>query len=68
MRLTRPGSATHVTDFDQRPIALRVVRRDKDALTVSVPGGSSLIPPGWYMVFATDRDGIPSRAAWVHVR
>ncbi|MFE0130998.1 galactose oxidase-like domain-containing protein [Streptomyces sp. NPDC059037] len=68
VRLMRPGSATHVTDFDQRSIALDVIRRDKDGLTVSVPGDNSLIPSGWYMVFATDRDGIPSQAAWVHVR
>jgi hypothetical protein len=67
VRLMRPGSATHTTDFDQRSVALTVEERDDDSLTVRVPDDVSLVPPGWYMVFAVDARGDPSKAAWVQV-
>ncbi|GGV72471.1 hypothetical protein GCM10010277_85490 [Streptomyces longisporoflavus] len=66
--LMRPGSATHNTDFDQRSIALDITRRDRGGPSVSVPDNHALVPSGWYMFFATDREGVPSQTAWVHVR
>ncbi len=63
----RPGSATHVTDFDQRSVAAEITRRDGGSLTVRVPDDPALVPPGWYMVVATDREGVPSEAVWVRV-
>lgn len=67
VRLIRPGSATHVTDFDQRSVALGITRRADGTLTVRVPEDASLVPPGWYMVVAVDEHGVPSPAVWVHV-
>ncbi|WP_255946251.1 kelch motif-containing protein [Streptomyces odontomachi] len=66
MRLMRPGSATHVTDFDQRSIGLDM-RRGPDSVTVRIPVDRSLVPSGWYMVFASDKKGTPSKAVWLHV-
>lgn len=60
VRLIRPGSATHVTDFDQRSVALDITRRAGGTLTVRVPDDPSLVPSGWYM--AVDERGIPSPA------
>ncbi|WP_328884300.1 galactose oxidase early set domain-containing protein [Streptomyces sp. NBC_00299] len=60
VRLIRPGSATHVTDFDQRSVALDITRRADGTLTVRVPEDPSLVPPGWYMVVAVDEHGVPS--------
>lgn len=68
IRLIRPGQATHVTDFDQRSIALDITGREADELTARVPRDRSLVPPGRYMVFAVDGRGVPSKARWVHVR
>ncbi|MEV6940787.1 kelch motif-containing protein [Streptomyces sp. NPDC051172] len=68
VRLMRPGSATHVTDFDQRSVALKVVRHTDGSLAVRIPGDPSLVPPGWYTVVATDGAGTPSKAVWLHVR
>ncbi|MFG2794711.1 galactose oxidase early set domain-containing protein [Streptomyces sp. NPDC048419] len=62
VRLMRPGSATHVTDFDQRSVALNVVRHTSGSLTVRIPDDPSLVPPSWYMVIATDGSGTPSKA------
>ncbi|MFD8381373.1 galactose oxidase-like domain-containing protein [Streptomyces sp. NPDC059679] len=66
-RLIHPGSTTHVTDVDQRSIALGL-KRTAASVTISIPQGRSLVPSGWYMLFVTDRHGIPSKAQWVHVR
>jgi Domain of unknown function (DUF1929) len=65
-RLMHPGSATHVTDVDQRSIALKV-RRHHGRITVRIPDDPSLVPSGWYMLFVTDRHHTPSKAVWVHV-
>ncbi|WP_328691287.1 kelch motif-containing protein [Streptomyces phaeochromogenes] len=67
VRLIRPGSATHVTDFDQRSVALDITRRGNGTLTARVPNDAALVPPGRYMAVAVDTRGVPSRAVWIHV-
>lgn len=64
----RPGSATHVTDFDQRSIALSLVRHTSGSLTVRLPDDPSLVPPGWYTAVATDSSGTPSKAVWLRIQ
>ncbi len=66
MRLIRPGSFTHVTNVEQRSVALDF-KRTKDGVTVTLPKKSSLVPPGWYMLTAVDDRGTPSKAVWVKV-
>jgi hypothetical protein len=66
-RLIHPGSATHVTDVDQRSIALDI-KPGKDSITVTVPNDSSLVPSGWYLLYVTDKHHTPSKGIWVHVR
>ncbi|WP_199553132.1 kelch motif-containing protein [Streptomyces sp. N35] len=65
-RLIRPSASTHVTDIDQRSIALDV-KKGKDSVTVTVPENKNLVQPGWYMLFVTDDQGVPSEAQWVEV-
>ncbi|MBU3868256.1 DUF1929 domain-containing protein [Streptomyces sp. 4503] len=66
MRLIRPGSFTHVTNVEQRSIALDFTRT-RDGVTVTLPKDASLVPPGWYMLNAVDDQGTPSKAVWVKV-
>ncbi|MFE0818218.1 galactose oxidase-like domain-containing protein [Streptomyces sp. NPDC058794] len=66
VRLIRPSASTHVTDVDQRSIALDF-RTEGDQLTVTVPENKNLVQSGWYMMFVTDGEGTPSKAEWVHV-
>ncbi|EFL41188.1 kelch motif-containing protein [Streptomyces griseoflavus] len=66
VRLIRPSASTHVTDVDQRSIALDF-KADGDKLTVTVPKGRNLVQAGWYMLFVNDGDGTPSKAQWVRV-
>ena len=65
-RLMRPSAVTHVTDLQQRSIALGVTRL-ANAVELSIPSGAGLVPSGWYMLFVTNKQGTPSLARWVHV-
>ncbi|MFI5746636.1 galactose oxidase-like domain-containing protein [Streptomyces sp. NPDC051644] len=65
-KLMRPSAVTHVTDTDQRSVALGL-KRTPGGITVTVPGNRALVPSGWYMLFVTDGGGMPSEGMWVEV-
>ncbi|MCK8677502.1 kelch motif-containing protein [Streptomyces lichenis] len=65
-RLMRPSAVTHTTDVEQRSVALTLTR-GPGTLTVRAPKDPTLVPPGWYMLFAVDKQGRPSVAKWVKV-
>lgn len=65
-KLMRPSAVTHVTDTDQRTIALEM-KKSEDGITVTVPENRALVPSGWYMLFVTDDQGTPSEGMWVEV-
>ncbi|MGW2419207.1 galactose oxidase-like domain-containing protein [Streptomyces sp. NPDC001709] len=66
VRLIRPSASTHVTDVDQRSIALDF-RTAGNRITVTVPKNRNLVQSGWYMLFVDDDQGTPSKAQWVKV-
>jgi FtsP/CotA-like multicopper oxidase with cupredoxin domain len=67
-QLIRPMATTHSCETEQRLVDLRIARkRDFCRLRVTVPNEAGLVPPGWYMLFLTDRAGVPSVAHWVHI-
>ncbi|MFE7976709.1 galactose oxidase-like domain-containing protein [Streptomyces shenzhenensis] len=66
VRLIRPSATTHVTDIDQRSVALDFTTSG-DKITVTVPKSRNLVQSGWYMLFVDDDQGTPSEAQWVHV-
>ena len=65
-RLMRPSAVTHVTDLEQRSIAVTVTQKG-DGVELGLPDDRGLMPDGWYMLFVTDAQGTPSIARWVHV-
>ncbi|MEV5877921.1 kelch motif-containing protein [Streptomyces sp. NPDC052101] len=65
-RLIRPSASTHVTDVDQRSVALDF-KTAGNKITVTVPKNRNLVPSGWYMLFVDDDQGTPSKAQWVQV-
>ncbi|NSC21895.1 DUF1929 domain-containing protein [Streptomyces albus subsp. chlorinus] len=67
LRLVRPGSFTHVTNVEQSSVALSMRKGADGTVTATVPDDPSLVTPGWWMVFAVDDDGIPSKARWLKV-
>jgi len=66
-RLVRPSAVTHVTDPEQRSVALGVTRAG-GGVDLTIPKSAGLMPSGWYMLFVSSDDGPPSKARWVHVR
>ncbi|MGG7610786.1 galactose oxidase-like domain-containing protein [Streptomyces sp. ZG43] len=65
-RLMRPSAVTHTTDVEQRSIDVEL-KKTEDSVTITVPKDSTLVPPGWYMVFVNNADGTPSEAKWIKV-
>jgi hypothetical protein len=64
--LVRMGSETHSVDQDQRFMWLNFTRGN-GALTVDGPANANIAPPGWYMVFLVDDQGVPSVGSIVQV-
>jgi hypothetical protein len=59
--LVRLGSVTHAFDQNQRFVELAFGRAD-GGLAVTAPAGGALAPPGHYMLFLLNADGVPSLA------
>lgn len=68
--LIRPEAVTHSSDPNQRyvDLPLTVDPENPDTLAVHLTGNPNLAPPGWYMLFLTDSEGVPSVARWVHLQ
>ncbi len=64
--LVRMGSVTHNFDMDQRYMELGKTASG-DGLTIDGPANANVAPPGYYMVFLVDSDGVPSRGEIVKV-
>ena len=65
--LIRPGAVTHANDMAQRddePRRDRGRRRPDAHARRATP---TVAPPGYYMLFVLDADGVPSVANWVRV-
>jgi hypothetical protein len=64
--LVRMGSVTHNIDMDQRYLELgRTV--EGDGLRIDGPANANVAPPGMYMVFLVDDQGVPSTGQIVKV-
>ena len=55
----RMGSVTHNVDMDQRFMNLSMTT-GSGAVTITGPANANLAPPGYYMVFLLDDQGVPS--------
>jgi hypothetical protein len=62
VHLVKLGSVTHSMNQDQRLIPLSF-RREGNALRISGPATRNIAPPGHYMLFILNNDGVPSEAA-----
>jgi concanavalin A-like lectin/glucanase superfamily protein/galactose oxidase-like protein/Big-like domain-containing protein/purple acid phosphatase-like protein len=55
----RMGSVTHNVDMDQRFMNLSMTA-GSDSVSINGPANANLAPPGFYMVFLIDDQGVPS--------
>lgn len=65
-RLIRPSAVTHMTDTEQRSVAL-TVKDNGGSVRLGLDANRDLTPSGWYMLFLVDHNGKPSKASWVKV-
>jgi hypothetical protein len=65
--LIRPGSTTHSFNTSQRLVDLPIAAQAAGSVQVTVPAEPNLAPPGWYMLFLTGNNTVPSVARWVHL-
>ncbi len=62
--LVRPGASTHAFDMDQRLVGMSF-SGGSGSLTVTGPPNSKIAPPGYYMLFLINNNGVPSVARFV---
>jgi len=66
----RPGATLDLVlvVVNQSPDAVdKLVGITTDIGNVTVTGNPNIAPPGWYMLFVVNANGVPSVATWVHV-
>lgn len=65
--LVRPGTTTHSCANDQRLVDVphRVI--GAAAVALDLPAEATIAPPGWYLLFAVDQDGVPSDGVWLRI-
>ena len=59
-----PGSVTHSQDWTQRANHLEFTEVE-GGLAITLPSNPNAAPPGYYMLFLIDDNGVPSVAEWV---
>ncbi|WP_455352398.1 galactose oxidase-like domain-containing protein [Streptomyces sp. SYSU K217416] len=63
--LLAPTTATHSVDFSQRHLDVRIKSRGDGSLELQAPPSANAAPPGYYMLFLLNEDGVPSTAKFV---
>ena len=67
VHLIKPMATTHGCDTEQRLVDLPITSSTNSSLTVSVTSELNLLPVGWYMLFITDNNNVPSVATWIQI-
>ncbi|MFI6865971.1 galactose oxidase-like domain-containing protein [Nocardia sp. NPDC050406] len=65
--LLRPSACTHSSDNEQRLIDVEFTSAPPNSLTLTMPANPALAPPGWYLLFVVDGNGIPSTGQWLRL-
>jgi hypothetical protein len=65
--LVRLGAVTHSDNMEQRYIPLPFTA-GATSLTATAPANANIAPPGYYMLFILDTNGVPSIARMVSVQ
>ena len=67
VRWTHIGTVTHAFDFGQRANTLSFTRT-ATGVSVAAPSGPNLAPPGYYILFILNRNGVPSTGKIIKVQ
>ncbi len=64
--LVAPGATTHANDMHQRLVPL-VMSPVSGGYALTAPASANIAPPGYYMLFLVNSDGVPSVARMIRV-
>jgi hypothetical protein len=64
----RYSAVTHSTNNDQRFIELIITKKQGSTITVKAPWNSAMCPPGNWLLWALDADGVPSESKTVRLK
>ena len=65
--LIKPMATTHSLETDQRLVDVPITSRNSTSLNATVTSNRNLAPAGWYMLFITDNNNVPSVAKWIQL-
>lgn len=65
--MMRVSSVTHSVDFEQRRVPLEF-SVTTNGLSIKAPRNANIAPPGYYMLFLIDENGVPSVAEMIRVQ
>jgi len=65
--LIRNSCVTHSVNMEQRYVLLADLTNGSGTFTVSGPATGNIAPPGYYMLYVINQNGVPSVSAMVHV-
>jgi len=65
--LIRPSAVTHSVNQSQRLVDLDFRYDGGKRLDVEIPASENVAPPGYYMLFVVNNNGVPSKARMVPV-
>jgi len=63
----RPSATTHSVNMEQRYVPLSFTQTDDNTLQVSIPTNPNDAPPGYYMLFLVDTNGVPAIAPFIRL-
>ena len=64
--LIRPAAVTHSVNMEQRYVEVDF-QAGPNVLTVQAPPGGNVAPPGYYMLFIVNAEGVPSEATFIRL-
>ena len=65
--LVRSSSVTHSNNMDQRYIEPDAYPKDSVVADCRSPADGTVAPPGYYMVFILNRNGVPSKGKLLRI-
>jgi hypothetical protein len=65
--LMAPAAVTHANDMNQRLVPLKLISTTTGGINVKSPPSAAVAPPGYYMLFLLNDQGVPSVASWVRL-
>ncbi|MFE7193849.1 galactose oxidase-like domain-containing protein [Kitasatospora sp. NPDC057541] len=65
--LLSPTTSTHSINTSQRHLDLRLSSRAGSRLEFQAPPDAKAAPPGWYLLYLLNDQGVPSVAKWIQL-